>query len=138
MQPAALSVEPLLIFAALIFLCGILPLSLWVTAKAPIKLRVPFIGIGLIALVYVTFNLGRMTGLSMAWYHWKREYKEPLWELQTKMDDYLEANDTASLIKMADRFTDENIQNYGREKLFEQGKFRTFVEALPDKATRQK
>ena len=132
MQPAALSVEPLIIFGALIFLVGILPLAIWVTAKAPIKLRVPFIGLGLITLVYTTFNLGRMTGLSMAWYHWKREYKEPLWELQAKMDDYLQAADTNSLVNMAEHFTNENIQSYGLEKLFEQGKFRTFVEALPD------
>jgi hypothetical protein len=133
MQPAALSVEPLVIFGALIFLVGVLPVAMWVTAKAPTKLRVPFIGIGLIALVYTTFNLGRMTGLSMAWYHWKREYKEPLWELQTKMDDYLKAADTNSLVNVAQRFTNENIQRYGLEKLFEQGKFRAFVEALPTK-----
>jgi|SRR5688500_10864783 hypothetical protein len=133
MQPAALTLEPVVILAALIFLGGILPLSLLVTAKAPVKVRVPLIGIGLIALVYVTFNLGRMTGLSMAWHHWRSEYQFPLREWQITTKDYLDARDTNSLMHMAQRFTNENVQAYGHEKLFEQGKFRTFVEALPTK-----
>ena len=130
MQPSALSVEPLIMASALAFLIVVLPISFWIGLKWPPKVRGVAIIIGLVGLVFVAFNLGRMTGLSMAWYHWKREYKEPMWEWQITMRQYTESQDTNGLMRMAERFNKENIQAYGREKLFEKGKFRNFVEGL--------
>ena len=130
MQPAALSMEPVIMFLALVFLVGILPASVWIGFKCPPKPRGVAIVLGLIGLVFVSFNLGRMTGLSMAWYHWKSEYKEPLWQFQLLMKDKLEAKDTNALTRIAERFSKENIQAYGREKLFEKGEFRSLVEEL--------
>jgi hypothetical protein len=131
MQPSALSVEPLLILSAVAFVCVVLPFAVAVAVKCRPNVRAIATLLGLIVLVGVSFQLGRMTGLSMAWHHWKREHKGPLWEWQMTMEDYLEARDTNSLVRMTERFGSENIQSYGLEKLFEQGKFRTFVEGLP-------
>ena len=128
MQPKALSVEPLVIMSGLVFLFGILPLVAWITWKWRPNHRVPVIVLGLIVIVWQTFTLGRMTGLSMAWYHWKSEYKEPMWCWQIELSDMLKAGDTNGVVRSVRRFADENINAYGREKLFERGKFREFVE----------
>jgi hypothetical protein len=135
MQPSALSVEPLLILSLLIFAAAVLPCSSWITWKWPPKIRVITIQLGLIILVYIAFNLGRMTGLSMAWYHWRREYKEPLWEWQIEIKKALETNDTNRLIRMSESFAKENIQSYGLEKLFQEGKFRELVETFSNTRT---
>jgi hypothetical protein len=130
MQPSALSVEPLLIVSAIVFLCVVLPLAVAVVVKCRPSVRAMTTLVGLIALVYVSFNLGRMTGLSMAWYHWKAEYKEPLWELQAQMNESLKSKDTNAIVKFAERFSKENVQAYGREKLFKKGEFHSLVEEL--------
>lgn len=134
MQPSALSVEPLLIVSAIVFLCVVSPLAVAVVVKCRPSVRAITTLVGLIAVVYAAFNLGRMTGLSMAWYHWKREYKEPLWEWQIALQDDLAEKNTNAVVRSVQTFSKEDIQSYGLEKLFEQGKFRTFVEGLPKSA----
>jgi hypothetical protein len=86
--------------------------------------------LGLMTLVFLAFNLGRITGLAMAWVHWRREYQEPIFMLQIKMKENLDAKNTDALLNFADKFQQEEINSYGREKLFEQGPFRTFVDSL--------
>jgi len=130
MQPAALSVEPLILLSGIVFLLVVLPVSVWIATKWPLRLRQVAVAVGLAALVYIAFNLGRMTGLSMAWYHWKREYKEPLWDWQIMMKENLERGNTNGVVKMAQEFGGEKIQAYGLETLFEKGEFRSFVERV--------
>ena len=131
MQPAALSVEPLILISALAFLVLVLPIAVWIGLKCGPRIRIPATILGASALVFLSFNLGRMTGLSMAWYHWRNEYKDPLWEWRIKTEDYLIARNTNALISAAQVFTNENIQAYGREKLFKDGAFKQFVKGLP-------
>ncbi len=131
MQPAALSLEPVILFSALIFLAVILPSAVWITWRCGPRVRIPAVVIGATALVFLSFSLGHKTGLSMAWYHWRAEYKDPLWEWQIKTQDYLGAGNTNALIRAAQIFTNENIQAYGREKLFNEGAFKQFVTKLP-------
>ena len=90
-------------------------------------IRLLVVGFGLIGIVCAAFTLGRMTGLSMAWYHWRSEYKDPLSEWQSELNDRLKAGDTNGVIEIIQKFGVENVQAYGREQLFEQSNFRLFV-----------
>jgi hypothetical protein len=130
MKPAALRVEPLIMLSAAFFLFILLPLAIWISLKWTPKLRAITIGLGLITLVFLAFNLGRITGLSMAWYHWRSEYQQPLFELQISLKDDLDAKKTDALLIFAEKFQQEQINSYGGEKLFEKGPFRTFVDSL--------
>lgn len=115
--------------SALIFLVVVLPIANWIMLKGKPVIRCVSVTIGLIALVAFTFNLGRMTGLSMAWYHWKSEYKEPLWQWQGELSTDLKSGDTNAIIDSIRRFSAEDVYAYGREKLFTRGKFHDFVDA---------
>ena len=130
MQPAALSPEPLILLAAFVFLIAVLPVANLIALKFRPGWRIAAVTVGLIVLVWTTFSLGRMTGLSMAWGHWRMEYQSPLLDWQYEMNDMAERGDTNGLMRMVERFRKENVQAYGREKLFQQGKFREFVEEV--------
>jgi hypothetical protein len=130
MQPAALSVEPLILISGLVFLFVILPLAGWIVGKTKPAWRVAAVVVGACGLVFISFNLGRMTGLSMAWHHWRREYQDPLAEWQFLTQAHLQRNNTNALVAMAQAFTNENVQAYGREKLFKEGEFSKFAHSL--------
>jgi hypothetical protein len=130
MQPAALSLEPVILLAIVFFSFGILPLVTWGVWKQGPKMRVLVINLALIALAIVSFLLGKATGRSMAWYHWRSEYKEPLFEFQSELSDALKSRDTNAVIKIVQGFEKEKVNSYGHERLFEQGNFRRFVERV--------
>jgi hypothetical protein len=132
MQPAALSLEPVIFLAIVFFSFGILPLVAWGVWKQGPKMRVLIINLALITVAIVSFLLGKATGRSMAWYHWRSEYKEPLFDLQIELSDALKSRDTNAVIKIVPGFEKEEVNSYGHERLFEQGKFRGFVERVKD------
>lgn len=128
MQPRALSLEPFILFGIIFFIFGVLPGATIVAWKFGVRMRVLIINLSLIVLTVGSFFLGKATGRSMAWYHWKTEYKEPLWELQAEVSEALKDGDTNRLIRIVRAFRSETISDYGHERLFERGKFREFVE----------
>ena len=132
MQPIALSPEPLIIFAGLLFFAIILPVANWIALRGGVRLRLVATNASLITLLFAAFLLGKTAGLSMAWYHWKSEYKEPLQEWQARTDELLNAGKTNEIVAIARRFRDEKIQPYGREKLFGQSRFHSFVDEVTD------
>ncbi len=130
MQPSALSVEPLIFFSILFLLFVLMPITIAIAIKARPASRALAVSLALLGIAYAAFTLGRMTGLSMAWYHWTREYKDPLWQWQFELKDRLKVGDTNGVMNMLHKFAEQNIQVYGREKLFAEGEFRRFVDGI--------
>src|SRR3954470_5850868 len=124
MTPRALSIEPFLIAAAILFIVVILPTVFLLELKAPLRIRSVIVIGTLILTVFISFRLGRATGRSMAWYHWRSEYQDPLRNLQLIERDLIKGGQTQAIYTIAVAFGKEEIDRYGRERLFEKGKFR--------------
>jgi len=130
MTPNALSLEPVIFLSALFFVFGILPTVFLFELKARLRIRAVIVIGTLIVTVLLSFRLGLATGRSMAWYHWRSEYQEPLRNLQVIEQDFVKAGQTQEIYRIALEFTKEQIDQYGREPLFEKGKFRQFVDRV--------
>src|SRR4051812_43111426 len=130
MTPRALSIEPFLIVAAILFIVVILPTVFLLELKAPLRIRSVIVIGTLILTVFISFRLGRATGRSMAWYHWRSEYQDPLRNLQLIEQDFVQPGQTQQIYRIAVEFTKEQIGQYGREPLFKPGKFRQFVDRI--------
>jgi hypothetical protein len=130
MTPKALSLEPVILFSTLLFLFVVLPVVFLFELKARLRIRATLV-IGILVLaVFLSFRLGLASGRSMAWYHWRSEYQDPLRELQLLQRDLLEEGKTQAVYQVALEFSKENVEAYGQEPLFKKGKFSQFVERI--------
>jgi hypothetical protein len=104
MTPRALSIEPFLIAAAILFIVVILPTVFLLELKAPLRIRSVIVIGTLILTVFISFRLGRATGRSMAWYHWRSEYQDPLRNLQLIEQDFVQPGQTQQIYRIAVEF----------------------------------
>ena len=131
MIPNALSIEPLIFLAAIFFVIVILPGVLLLEMKVVRRaVRMAIIASILVVTTFLTFRLGLATGRSMAWFHWREQYQQPLVDLSRMHHTLVEAGRTQRVWEVATEFSKENPAEYGREDLFEHGKFRAFVERV--------
>ena len=130
MTPNALSLEPIILFSALFFLVVILPTVFLFEMKARLRIRAVVVIGTLILTTFLSFRLGLATGRSMAWYHWRSEYQDPLIELQGLQHQLIDSGNTQAIYQVALEFSKEKPAQYGNEPLFEKGKFRDFVERI--------
>jgi hypothetical protein len=73
---------------------------------------------------------GQAVGRSKAWYHWRSQYQDPLFDWQLQQAQLIKNHDTNELMRMAQEFQKERISGYGREPLFGASKFHEFVDRL--------
>lgn len=130
MKPHALSLEPLLILSVLIALVVVVPLLGFVAWKSRPGVRVSTTVLAVAACSIYFLWLGEAVGRSKAWYHWRSEYQFPLEELRYYVAEAYTNGNTQSINRFCREFVKQDVEEYGREPLFAQGSFRSFVEAL--------
>ena len=132
MQPGMLSLEPLVLLSIAFFFVMALPLlGLVIYQASPIK-RLIFALPCILAFCGYSLWLGQAMGRSKAWYHWRTEYQQPLWNLHYFISESYSNKNPIALDEFHRRFAAENVQAYGREILFERGPFSTFVQNLTE------
>ena len=129
-MPHALSLEPVLIVSMLIALVGVVPLVGFIAWKSRASVRAITTVLAVIACSTYFLWLGEAVGRSKAWYHWRWNYQAPLEQLRYSVAEAYTNGNTQAINRFCGEFAKQNVNAYGREPLFEQSSFKSFVEGL--------
>ena len=130
MQPKALSLEPLIILSLGVLLFVVTPFLVWVVWKRRAIFRVSVVVLAVVTCSFYFLSLGEAMGRSKAWYHWRREYKDPLEDLQNYLAEAQASGNTRAIDAFCREFARQKVPSYGREQLFRSSAFRQFVESI--------